>query len=60
MELPATIKKVSTKEKDGIVTISTTFETVTAIGDTSIAGELSALHGGYLMLNITPIKKGGR
>ena len=56
MELPATIKKVSTKEKDGRVTISTTFETVTAIGDTSIVGKLSALHGDNLILNITPVK----
>ena len=56
MELLVNIKKVTTKEKEGLVTISTTFETVTKAGDTEIVGELSALHGSTQVLTIEPIK----
>ena len=56
MELLVNIKKVTTKEKEGLVTISTTFETVVKAGDTEIVGELSALHGSAQVLTIKPVK----
>lgn len=54
MNLVVTIKKITTKEKEGLVTISTTFEFTKKIGqDTSEAvGELSAFQGVGVMLTI--------
>ena len=54
MELQANIKKITTKEKEGLVTISTTFETQTTIGDetSNVVKELSAYQGGIITVII--------
>ena len=54
MELQANIKKITTKEKEGLVTISTTFETQTTIGDetSNVLKELSAYQGVSVSLTI--------
>jgi len=54
MELQAKIKKITTKEKDGIVTISTTFETEVVVGSLTAdkVSELSAMQGYPINLTV--------
>ena len=54
MELQAHIKKIVTKEKEGLVTISTTFEMQATIGHeaSNILKELSAYQGVSVSLTI--------